>query len=143
MILHPSNQKDIMICAKICQNLIYWKQNPPDCESSNRLTCKPQQTGCGFGCQFHWMLYCFTISHGLGRTFVPHSSFLQNYDEQGWNSVLLPLSENCQHLNMRGRNFLFSYWVNNFFFHLVKNKNINYKFVKSLVFISDLSRFYC
>ena len=85
----------------IVNQLIYfsYKQNPENCEVANRLTCKPQQSTCGFGCQTHWMLYCFMISYGSGRTFVPHSSFLQTYDKQGWHSVFLPLSETCQHLN--------------------------------------------
>jgi len=91
-------KEELQKLSKIVQDKINSTQNPQNCTVARRLTCGPQQI-CGFGCVAHWMLYCFMISFGTGRTFVPSNQFLKDYSREGWSAALLPLSGSCRHLD--------------------------------------------
>ena len=50
--------------------------------------------GCGFGCQFHHLVYCFMVAYGLQRTLVIESRGWR-YSSGGWESVFLAVSDTC------------------------------------------------
>ena len=74
--------------------LSFYHQNPKNCETSKRLLCTDHQK-CGMGCQLHWVMYCFIAAYNTNRTLIIDKSVLNNYNEEGWNSVFEGVSGNC------------------------------------------------
>lgn len=72
---------------------IEYLQNPSDCGSSQQLLCKLNK-GCGFGCQFHHLIYCFMIAYGTQRTLVLDSKNWR-YNADGWETIFQPVSDTC------------------------------------------------
>jgi glycoprotein 6-alpha-L-fucosyltransferase len=68
-------------------------QNPSDCKSAKKLVCDLSK-GCGFGCQMHHVMYCFTEAYFQDRTFILQSNGWR-YDSSGYESVFMPLSKTC------------------------------------------------
>ncbi len=71
-------------------------QNPSDCKSAKKLLCDLNK-GCGFGCQMHHVMYCFTEAYFQDRLMMLKSSGWQ-YDSAGFETVFMPLSNRCQKL---------------------------------------------
>jgi hypothetical protein len=44
-------------------------QHPPDCSTARKLLCNLNKA-CGFGCQIHHVVHCFTHAVALNRTMV-------------------------------------------------------------------------
>jgi len=80
--------------TKNFQKRLYKLQNPKNCETSKRLLCTDHQK-CGMGCQLHWVMYCFIAAYNTNRTLIIDKSVLNNYNEEGWNSVFEGVSGNC------------------------------------------------
>ena len=50
--------------------------------------------GCGYGCQLHHLVYCFTVAYGTERTLILKSRGWR-YRKAGWEEVFLPVSRTC------------------------------------------------
>ena len=79
--------------SKIIQHRLRRLQNPPDCETANKLICDLNK-GCGYGCQVHHLLYCFITAYGTKRTLIINSQGWR-YSDRGWETVFLPASKTC------------------------------------------------
>lgn len=103
--------------AKLVQDKIKKLQNPDGqlCSRTKKLVCQLNK-GCGFGCQIHHLTYCMIVAMATKRTLIMDStnwrythSNSKTDDNQGWNSVFLPLSNTC--LDDEGSSR--SSWTNN------------------------------
>ncbi|CAL8076608.1 unnamed protein product [Calicophoron daubneyi] len=45
-------------------------QNPTDCRKAKLLLGDLEDHNCGFGCQVHYLTYCFQVAYATGRTFL-------------------------------------------------------------------------
>ena len=71
----------------------FYFKNPTDCGNSQQLLCKLNK-GCGFGCQFHHLIYCFMIAFGTQRTLILDSKNWR-YNSDGWETIFQPVSDTC------------------------------------------------
>jgi glycoprotein 6-alpha-L-fucosyltransferase len=76
-------------------------QNPSDCSRAKKLVCDMGK-GCGFGCQMHHVMYCFTEAYFQDRVLLLESAGWR-YDQSGFESVFKPLSDKCNQYDEASR----------------------------------------
>ncbi|XP_052106129.1 alpha-(1,6)-fucosyltransferase-like [Mytilus californianus] len=79
--------------GELVQKRLHYIQNPKDCSKAKKIVCNLSK-GCGYGCQLHHVAYCLITAYALERTLVLESKGWR-YAAAGWESVFLPLSNNC------------------------------------------------
>lgn len=76
-------------------------QNPNDCSQARRLVCDVTKL-CGFGCQVHHLVFCFTVAYGDRRTVIVDSYKWQYAPYRGsWESVFQVASNSCVTFNSK------------------------------------------
>ncbi|WIA16933.1 hypothetical protein OEZ85_013856 [Tetradesmus obliquus] len=67
-------------------------QHPANCSAAKKVYCQLGKN-CGFGCQLHHVVHCFTIAVALNRTMVV-DVYPSNYirTPTGWDDTLQPIS---------------------------------------------------
>ncbi|KAG1662109.1 Alpha-(1,6)-fucosyltransferase [Nymphon striatum] len=86
-------EKEAKELGDIIQKRITKLQNPANCNTARKLTCRLDK-GCGYGCQIHHVLYCFLVAYGTERTLILKSHNWR-YAKKGWESVFKPISDSC------------------------------------------------
>ncbi|XP_063427780.1 alpha-(1,6)-fucosyltransferase-like [Mytilus trossulus] len=79
--------------GELVQKRLHYIQNPKDCSKAKKIVCNLSK-GCGYGCQLHHVTYCLITAYALERTMVLESKGWR-YAAAGWETVFLPLSDNC------------------------------------------------
>ncbi|XP_069679816.1 alpha-(1,6)-fucosyltransferase [Periplaneta americana] len=86
-------EKEASDLSDLVQRRLDYLQNPEDCGSARKLVCNLNK-GCGYGCQLHHLVYCFTVAYGTERTLILKSRGWR-YRKAGWEEVFLPISRTC------------------------------------------------
>ncbi|PSN45403.1 Alpha-(1,6)-fucosyltransferase [Blattella germanica] len=86
-------EKEASELSDLVQRRFDYLQNPEDCSSARKLVCNLNK-GCGYGCQLHHLVYCFTVAYGTERTLILKSRGWR-YRKAGWEEVFLPISRTC------------------------------------------------
>lgn len=68
-------------------------QNPSDCSAAKKIICNLNKA-CGYGCQIHHLMYCFTISFFTNRTMILDSNNWR-YNSQGFGAYFQSISQTC------------------------------------------------
>ena len=81
--------------SQIVQERFRLIQNPSDCSQARKLVCDVTKA-CGFGCQMHHTVFCFTVAYGDSRTVIIDSYKWQYAPYKGsWESVFQAVSNSC------------------------------------------------
>ena len=83
------------------QERLHFLQNPEDCSKARKLVCDLNDE-CGFGCSIHHAVYCLMVAYATERILILNSTGWI-YDEKGFESVFLPLSESCTEAEVGSR----------------------------------------
>lgn len=86
-------EKEATDLSDLVQRRVDYLQNPEDCSTARKLVCNLNK-GCGYGCQLHHLVYCFTVAYGTERTLILKSRGWR-YRKAGWEEVFLPVSRTC------------------------------------------------
>lgn len=81
------------------QRRLQYIQNPPDCNTAQKVACKFDES-CGYGCQVHHVVLCLVIAYATERTLVIEKTN-GIYAGHNWDQIFLTLSETCT--NTKGR----------------------------------------
>lgn len=57
-------EKEVKDLIELVQWRIIYFQNFKDCSKVKKLVCNINK-GCGYGCQFYYVVYCFMIVYGI------------------------------------------------------------------------------
>ena len=83
------------ILAEIVQKNLEILQNPTNCKDpSKKIVCNVNHGGCGFGCQLHHVIRCFTLAINLNRTLILLSAGW-SYNPAGYEFYFKPVSNSC------------------------------------------------
>ena len=80
--------------AQLVQKRLHYLQNPKDCKTARKLICDLSQH-CGYGCVISHIGYCFIVAYATQRTMILKPQSWYNYENKGWSSVFLPISDTC------------------------------------------------
>lgn len=90
---HEWRQLEAANVSDLIQRRLHYIQNPPDCKEARKLVCNLNK-GCGFGCQFHNIVYCMIFAYATERTLILNSRGWR-YNSKGWEYVFQPISDTC------------------------------------------------
>ncbi|KAL3097878.1 hypothetical protein niasHS_000613 [Heterodera schachtii] len=73
--------------ASHIQNALHALQHPKECGKARLLLCELNK-GCGFGCQFHHVVYCLLMAAATNRTMLLERDGAEwRYSRDGWAAV--------------------------------------------------------
>lgn len=87
-------QQESLKTGDLVQRRLEYLQNPKDCRKAKKMLCNLGK-GCGYGCQLHHVTYCLMMAYATERTLILDSKGWR-YASGGWETVFLPLSNNCR-----------------------------------------------
>lgn len=81
-----------MEASDLVQRRFQYLQNPANCSFAKKLVCG-LGIDCGFGCQFHHIMYCLVMAYATERTLIldPNSWRVQTKSKL-WEDIFKPIS---------------------------------------------------
>lgn len=78
--------------SDLVQRRLLQLQNPANCSTAKKLVCA-LDIDCGFGCQYHHIMYCLVMAYANERTLILHpNSWRVRIKSKVWEDIFEPVS---------------------------------------------------